>query len=203
MSLTNLLSTSNTVLPPIQPGIISRPSTRTKARRPLLPLSKTSGILLLKRGTPSASTLRPSRSTGSALTWLMTVTSRFLRSNSKLLSSSLYPCPGIASRSRTLVSKRAIRPTRRQMLHPRNSLVYSRRRMCDDCNATGNLKNKRLSTKPSLRSLLLQVTSTMPIAVANAVQETTRLKIVGSLANPSAASAKGSVTGPKTATQGR
>ena len=43
----------------------------------------------------------------------------------------------------------------------------------------------------------------MPNAVAYAVRGTTKLKIVGSLANPNAASAKGSVTRPKTATQGR
>jgi len=89
------------------------------------------------------------------------------------------------------------------MLHLRNSSEYSRRRMCDDCDEMGNLKNKRLSTKPALRSLHLRVASTMPNAVAYAVRGTTKPKIVGSLANPNAASAKGSVTRPKTATQGR
>jgi len=39
--------------------------------------------------------------------------------------------------------------------------------------------------------------------VANAVYGTTRLKIVGSLANPSAASVKGSVIRPKIATRRR
>ena len=150
MSLMNLLSTSNMILPPIQPGITLRPSMRTKARIPLLPLSETSGILLLKRGTTSVSTLQPSKSTESILTWSMTVISRFLRSNSRLQSSPLYPCPGIASCSHTLVSKRAIWLTRRQMLHPRNSSEYSRRRMYNNCDKTGNLKNKRLSTKPAL-----------------------------------------------------
>ena len=73
--------------------------------------------------------------------------------------------------------------------------------MCDDCNVLGNLKNKKLSTKPALQSLPFQVA--LKIAVAIAVHRTTRPMIVGSTANPSVASANGSVIRPKTATQRR
>ena len=99
------------------------------------------------------------------------------------------------------VSKRVIRLIQRQMLHPRNSSEYSRRRMCNDCNVLGNLKNKRLSIKPVLRSLPFRVAS--KIAVAIVVLRTTRPMIVGSAANPSVASANSSVIKPKTATRRR
>ena len=46
-----------------------------------------------------------------------------------------------------LVSKRVTTVTLRYMPHPRNSLEYSRRNTCDDCDILGNLQSKKWSTK--------------------------------------------------------